>query len=376
MREIPISSAEADDNGAYISNGSVKQFYTYNASGSTTVHKSENGTWYKKVKDGKTYKRQYVCQSDVYELTRMYRKSKYNPDFNRTIVTVRACDEKELKPYYLVIYRWAREDMGPKDFVLFRHGNATRSSTNAYFRKDPKLFLEIDGTLEEGLSTDIVYNTIAKRKEETVSQTVSGAKMIDNRKLASKNASENNIKYGACSYSEAEVLVFSLHTVPRFNSVTFNKEQYVSVNFLPNMLNDLFRFCVLGNSVLCVDTTFELVDGLWLTDTTYTNEALVDLKGKHPEFPGPSFWHFRKTRESYHRFAGELVIQKPELLGIKKIGQDLNKTLSNGLSDIFQDAKKLYCTQHMQERDAFKLQSLGCNQRSKLSIMADIYGSQ
>ena len=30
----------------------------------------------------------------------------------------------------------------------------------------------------------------------------------------------------------------------------------------------------------------------------------------------------------------------------------------------------------MQERDAFKLQSLGCNQRSKHSIMANIYGSQ
>ena len=50
------------------------------------------------------------------------------------------------------------------------------------------------------------------------------------------------------------------------------------------MLNNLFKFCVLGNAILRVDTTFELVDGLWLTDTTYTNEALVDLKGKHPEY--------------------------------------------------------------------------------------------
>ena len=30
----------------------------------------------------------------------------------------------------------------------------------------------------------------------------------------------------------------------------------------------------------------------------------------------------------------------------------------------------------MQERDAHKLQSLGCNQRSELSIMSDIYGTQ
>ena len=140
------------------------------------------------------------------------------------------------------------------------------------------------------------------------------------------------------------------------------------------MLNN--KFCVLGNAILHVDTTFKLVDGLSLTDTTYKNEALIDLKGKHPKFPGPSFSHFRKTRESYRRFAGELVIGKPELLGLKKIGHDLDKAISNGFTDVFQDAKSLCCTQHMQERDAFQLQSMGCNQQSKQSILAEIYGSQ
>ena len=81
MREIPISSAEADDNGAYISKGSAKQWYTYNESGSTTVHKTENGAWYLKVKEAKMYTRRYIPESEVYELTRLYRTSKSNPDF-------------------------------------------------------------------------------------------------------------------------------------------------------------------------------------------------------------------------------------------------------------------------------------------------------
>ena len=119
--------------------------------------------------------------------------------------------------------------------------------------------------------------------------------------------------------------------------------------------------CVLGNAILRVDTT-------------YSNEALIDLKGKHPEFPGASYWHFRKMQESYRHFAGEIIIQKPELLCLKKIGHDLDKALSSGFTDIFRDTKTLYCTQHMQERDAFKLQSVGCNQWSKQKIMADIYG--
>ena len=50
----------------------------------------------------------------------------------------------------------------------------------------------------------------------------------------------------------------------------------------------LKRFCVNGNSIWRVDTTFKLVDGLWLTDSTYTNEVLVNSQGKHLKFPGPS----------------------------------------------------------------------------------------
>ena len=125
------------------------------------------------------------------------------------------------------------------------------------------------------------------------------------------------------------------------------------------MINNLHHFCVNGNSILRVDTTFELVEGLWLTDMMYTNEALTDLNGKHPEFSVPSFWHLCKTRECYGRFAGELVIKKPELLRIKKIGHDLDKALSQGLCDFFSDAKKLWYTQHMQERDLHKLKALG-----------------
>ena len=51
--------------------------------------------------------------------------------------------------------------------------------------------------------------------------------MIDNRKLASKKTVVNNKQQDL--HSEAEVLVSSLRTVPMFNSVMFNKDQYVSV---------------------------------------------------------------------------------------------------------------------------------------------------
>ena len=97
-----------------------------------------------------------------------------------------------------------------------------------------------------------------------------------------------------------------------------------------------------------MDTTFELVDGLWLTDSTFTHEGLVVAgTGKHPKFPGPSLWHFRKDRQTYRRFAVEMVMGDPGLINIKKIGHDLDRTIPNSLTDVFKDAQTFWCTEHM-----------------------------
>lgn len=113
MHEISISSAEADDNGAYLSKGNAKRFFQYNADGSRTVHQ-ENGTFYANVKTSKGYRRDYVPDTEVFELTRLYRASKWNPTFTRTIVIVKGIQEKELRPFYLVMYKWAE---GEKEFA-------------------------------------------------------------------------------------------------------------------------------------------------------------------------------------------------------------------------------------------------------------------
>ena len=376
MREIPIESAKADDNGSYISRGSVTKFFVYNDQGSRTAHKNENGVWYINAKSSKGYNKVYVPESEIYGLTGMYHVSKNNRKFSRTIVTVKAESKSDINPFYVVIYQWSAD--ADTDFVLPRHGNATKPVSGPYFRKDPHLFEEIDNMLDKGLSTNQVYSTMSKMETSTMSETVAGPKVIENRKEANRKQRESvcTTVTGRKEPSEPEMMIASLRSNSLMNSVTFTKEYYTTLNVLPNMLHDLYRFCVLGNGIFRVDTTFELVESLWLTDTTYTNEALVNLQGKHPEFPGPSFWHFRKNRECYRRFAGELIILKPELLGIKKVGHDLDKALSSGLTDIFQNATKLWCTQHLQERDAHQIRSMGANQLTQSRVMADIYGSQ
>lgn len=137
----------------------------------------ENGVFFANRKSLKGYKKDYVLQEEVYELTRYYKTSKANPSFSRTIITVKAVKEREPKPWYLVLYKWAG---GPKEFILQRHGNAMKPTASAYFQKDPVVSETIDECLDQGLSVDSLYATMSKQVRPTVSETISGPKMIEN----------------------------------------------------------------------------------------------------------------------------------------------------------------------------------------------------
>ena len=88
-------------------------------------------------------------------------------------------------------------------------------------------------------------------------------------------------------------------------SVILMPKHYVSFNSTEQMLKDLVRFCVQGNSTILVDTTFQLTDGLWLTDSSFPYEALLNENGEHPTFPEPYMWH--KSQEVY-RYIFILVV--------------------------------------------------------------------
>ena len=85
-------------------------------------------------------------------------------------------------------------------------------------------------------------------------------------------------------------------------SLKFEHDTYHTFNIKTYMRKDMERFCVEGSTELNVDATFDLVYGLWLTDTSYRNLARVDKNGNHPEFAGPSMWHFLKDRHEFRAF--------------------------------------------------------------------------
>ena len=72
-----------------------------------------------------------------------------------------------------------------------------------------------------------------------------------------------------------------------------------------------------------------------MADGYVLSERLIKEDGTHPEFPGPSFWHFRKDRKAFRRFASELVVERPLLLQLPIIGRDLDKAQILGFTTSF-----------------------------------------
>lgn len=139
---------------------------------------------YKTLKVTGKLRKKIVPANEIYELKREYHTSKSNPKFSRAITTIKGYAEKEPRPFYVVTYKWA--DGVDQRFDLPRHGNATKPTSRQYYRKDPTLFLKVDNLIGKGLSTDQVYDSIARAGASTVSEAIPGPKLIDNRKLLSK----------------------------------------------------------------------------------------------------------------------------------------------------------------------------------------------
>ena len=164
-------------------------------------------------------------------------------------------------------------------------------------------------------------------------------------------------------------------------AVTIFEDHFISIHVTEQQIKDLVRFCVEGNSVLRVDTIFEIIENFWVTDTSFTNESLIsetsgETSGETPDFPGPIMLHFRKDTFTYQAFASHLVMINPDIKNIKKFGTDLDHALINGMQNVFEIADPLICVQHLQERDSRKLDDLSASSRSKQRILSDIYGSK
>ena len=161
------------------------------------------------------------------------------------------------------------------------------------------------------------------------------------------------------------------------NVVIILPQHYVVFTFTDDSLESVERCCVNSSSVFRCDRTFEIMDKLWLTDTSYTNTALIKTQNtKHPEFPGPVMVHFTNNQGMYWRCATEIVTAKPNLSNIWMFVHDMDQAIKNGLTSNFSRVDSLVCLHHVSERACKKLDKLFASTSDKKRILSDIYGSQ
>ena len=328
----------------------------------------------------------YVDDGSVYELTRIYRKNKANPELVHMIVTVRKKNKKDSEKYYITSYRVSStesQENFKENFKVPRHGNALKPTAASYYRTDKKVLEQAAASLTENKSCAAVYENLASLSLSSVSSELCNPKQVQNIKQAISRqdlASQGNSTQSSSNDEMTRIVsqMRSTNSSELFTRlVTILPEHYFSVHFTDGSIQDVEQFCVYRNSVFRIDTTFEIVNNFWVTDASYTNESLIsELTGKNPEFPGPIMLHFKKDRPTYRAFAGHLAIANPKLFFVKKIGSDMDPALSEGVGDIFSQADKLVCLQHLMEWDAFNLQKLGATTKAKQRIMCDIYGSK
>ena len=97
--------------------------------------------------------------------------------------------KQEINPFNMISYKCSTTKKGP--FIVPVHGISSKPQATQYYRKDSSLFHEVHKRLASALSTDQVYNNLSKAAAETVSETISGPKFVNNRKFALKTEHSN-----------------------------------------------------------------------------------------------------------------------------------------------------------------------------------------
>ena len=183
-RIICVNDLKADGNGAYVHHGRPKRFYFVELEASNhiktcTVAHKENDSFYvnKRATDneGKTalsdigkrsrYNKQFVPKENVYELIRTYKKSKLNP-FIQMVATIQREDAAFPNPFYLLTYRWTDgADHKEDDFIVGRHGNASKPYVSPYYRQDQNMMGKAKSLIQTGISSSQAYRQLVNEAE-------------------------------------------------------------------------------------------------------------------------------------------------------------------------------------------------------------------
>ena len=146
------------------------------------VHETDNGTYYcsKRVKGSNQYERVVVKRSQVYELTRRYRRNKANPSLVHMIASVQGKDKNQMEKFFVSSYKLDIENDENLDecFVVPRHGNSSKPLACPYYRTDKSVLENASFALDVGKNCDSIYREYSSSSMNSVSEELRNPKQV------------------------------------------------------------------------------------------------------------------------------------------------------------------------------------------------------
>ena len=210
-----------------------------------------------------------------FELFREHRESKANPNFNDVTAYVKKFSTSIISDFYASLYYRKKGTASQnEDFLIPRHGNAKKPTAAAYYRTDSQTISKARTMLSENYSSSSIYNEVNHEAKLSVGEETRDPKQLQNLKQnLNKTKSESSSSSGEVDRIAAAMKLEQGKSFIR--NMTILPQYYVVFAFTDDCLEGVERCCVNSTSVFRCDRTFEIMDKRWLTDTSYTNTALI-----------------------------------------------------------------------------------------------------
>ena len=348
----------ADDNGVYKNNGTSYNLLT---TFDEEIH-SESLKRSKLERDRELLPNQYLLS------TTFYRNKSCN-EFVRKIYDIRNKDG--LLPNRVLQYKFEGK---AKDFDILFHGNC-KKNFNPHARKAE--------STKESAAEAVRGNTTGP--SEHYDRLFEDAGGLFNHKSMASLPSIRGIKYQR-SLQRGDLLV-DPDPVAEFIKYGLHERGFIrNFQVLPtlcavlaadNQINDIVNFCTdpAEFTILTIDTTYNICEGLYVTPLTYKHLRLYERESrKNPVLPGPAVVHSSLEAETFQYFSETLVRLNPKLKEILAVGSDRDKSIDNGFMKPFPMGRILSCKRHVNGNIKKKLTDLGITSHG--DYLDEIFGDE
>ena len=257
------------------------------------------------------------------------------------------------------------------------HGNSPTSESE-YVRSKPEVIATVRD-LTKTMQPKEAYQSMVLNNEETAPRNL---KQVQNIKYSSNN-SDHDKSGSRKNFADDFQALLNMMPDSKFIQEVFQTRGKPPCVLLyeSTQIQDMERLASNNNSgfVIGVDRTFNL-GPCFLTLLVFSNQDLV-RKGTDtsPLILGPLFLHSDASYETYHKLFSHL---RCKLGSISKttvtktvFGSDEEKALTKALRQCFPESVHTLCTRHLEQNIGRYLEKVGVKLRSKLKIIADIFGS-